>query len=238
MNKRMVTALCLAALLLLLPLRAAATETGCRITGGEMITLPGKTVEIPVVISGNPGFTNFGIELEYDSEMLTLEEIRVANQEGECLSGVLSGTNTARVSQDAQSQDGNTHGYVAAAAHEKVTGNGTLFVARFTVREDAEGTIQVTPKVHYLRSCGESGEFSTVPVTAEALTVRVLSKGDIIPDGILEYDDVMAAYAAATGEAQLTEEKTMVADMDGNGQIDLADAEAIYKLYIGDIGGE
>ena len=76
MNKRISAVLCLA-LLLCLPQTAAATETGCRITGEAVVTLPGRTVEIPIEISGNPGFTNFGIELAYDRETLRLEEILV-----------------------------------------------------------------------------------------------------------------------------------------------------------------
>lgn len=232
MNKRIRAALCLA-LLLCLPQTAAATETGCRITGEAVVTLPGRTVEIPIEISGNPGFTNFGIELAYDREKLRLEEILVPRQEGDCLVDALSGINPARPSRDGNTQTEKTHGYVAAAAREQITGNGKLFVARFAVLEGAEGTTQVTPVVHYLHSCGEKGEFSDVPVTGEALEVRILSMGDIIPDGIIEYDDVMAACAAAAGETQLPQTEKAVADMDGNGEINLADAEAIYKLYIG-----
>ena len=53
-------------------------------------------------------------------------------------------------------------------------------------------------------------------------------------DGIVEYDDVIAAYKAARMELELTAQALEIADMDGDGVVEMeADAEAIYSSYTG-----
>lgn len=238
MNKRITAVLCLA-LLLCLPQTAAATETGCRITGEAVKTLPGKTVVIPIEISGNPGFTNFGIGLEYDSSKLELVELVTVGQEDIYLCGSRVSTNKAWTPQSGESGAGTPQGYVTAAVPEKITLSGTLFAARFAVKADFEGSTQVTPHVYSLRCYEDAAGFSDVVVTAEPVKVNALIMGDINRDGIIEYDDVIAAYAAAKGERELNPEEMEIADMDGSGDIDEEkDVKAIYDLYTGNNGGE
>lgn len=57
--------------------------------------------------------------------------------------------------------------------------------------------------------------------------------GDLTGDGVVEYDDVMTAYRAFVGEAELTAEQMAVVDSNANGQVDEAEFEAIYRIYIG-----
>ena len=59
--------------------------TGCTVTAGDPIrTLSGKTIQVPVSIIANPGFTNFAISLEYDNNQLTLLQIDT-DQDGDLL---------------------------------------------------------------------------------------------------------------------------------------------------------
>ena len=224
MNKLKCLTFCLV-VLLCLPLKAAATESACRIAAAPVKTLPGKTIQIPIVIEENPGFTNFGISLEYDKKQLELKEIQAVGEEG----AYLYSTNTDWIT----SPEGKTLGYVTAASKEKITGNVTLFVASFSVLENFSGTTQIIPQVYYLRCCDETNGFSDISVMADPIKIIALDKGDINKDCVIEYDDVIAAYSAAMGERQLNAEEVELADLNGNGNIDLFDAQEIYKIYTG-----
>lgn len=226
MNKRSIAALCLA-LLLMVPQSAMAAENG-KITAASHSTLPGKTITVPITITGNPGFTNFGIALEYEGDKLILQDIQTAAGEAPYLC-------SARVSSNLAWKDaeGKSRGYVAAAPTQKVTEDGILFVATFALDPGFVGTTEITPRVYDLRSYnGESG-FADVSVDVQPAKITAIVRGDINKDGVIEYDDVMAAYGAATGELTLTEEQLEIGNMDGIGLIEMADAEAIYQIYIG-----
>ena len=58
-------------------------------------------------------------------------------------------------------------------------------------------------------------------------------RGDVNGDGIVEYNDVMLAYKAFLGEAELTQEQMAVVDTDRNGTVEEAEYQAIYQIYIG-----
>jgi len=230
-NKRIIAALCLV-LTLFLPVRVAATEEnteqGCRIQAGEAKSLPGKTVQIAVSIAGNPGLTNFGIGLEYDAQKLELKEIRTAQGETPYLGGRYVSANTAW-----KTEGNTTIGYVTGAHYEKITGDDTLFVACFEVKAEAPDTTFVIPRVYYLRCVDESAVFSDITATVGQGEIRIVQKGDINMDGIVEYDDVIAAYKAAGMELELTAQALEIADMDGSGVVNMADAKAIYSIYTG-----
>lgn len=215
-------------LLLCLPVRTAAAEERCRISGTPVKTLPGKTIQIPFAIEGNPGFTNFGIGLEFDNQQLELKEILTVGTEGTYLCGNRVSSNTAWVTPE-----GKTQGFVSAASKDKITANSTLFVASFAVKDTFSGETQITPQIHYLRSYEETIGFMDIPVMADPVNITALAKGDINMDGVIEYDDVIAVYGAAVGENQLTDTELEFADWNGNGVIEQAEAEGIYKLYTG-----
>ena len=214
--------------LLCLPVRAAATEETCRISASAVKTLPGRTIRIPIVIEGNPGFTNFGIGLVYDNQQLELKEILTAEEEETYLCGNYVSTNTAWIMSEDETQ-----GYITAASRTKITENDTLFVACFAVKDTFSGKTQVAPQIHYLRCYEETTGFADVAVTADPVNITALAKGDINMDGVIEYDDVIAVYSAAMGERELTDTEKEFADWNGNGVIELADAEAIYGIYTG-----
>ena len=49
---------------------------------GNGIVSPGETLEIPVTLLNNPGFVNLGIQIDYDSDVLTLESVLEYNVGG------------------------------------------------------------------------------------------------------------------------------------------------------------
>lgn len=228
MNKKIAFLICLLALLWL-PLKAEAT--GCTVSAGEAIsTLPGKTITVPVSISGNSGFTNFGIGLEY-GEGLTLVSIQTADGETPYLCGSWTALNTAW-----KTAQKTTCGYVTSASATVVTDEGTLFTATFAVAENFSGSARITPVVHYLRNnkiAEQDPAFVPVSASASGTTVTAIARGDVNMDGMIEYDDVMLSYRATQEQGLLTEQQTEIGDLNRNGMIDEDEMNAIYQIYMG-----
>ena len=214
--------------LLCVPVSAAAAQTeGCRVEVQSCSTLPGGTISLEVRITGNPGFTNLGIALEYDADRLTLTGIRTGDD------SLLSGSRTA-ANPNWQDPQGGTRGYITAASPTEITGDGLLFTADFAVSSDFYGLTEVTPRVAYLRSNESSfPEFADISAEAAKAEITAILPGDISADGIIEYDDVMLAYREAAEPGLLTQFQRQLGDMDGNGQVDESDARAIYQIYTG-----
>ena len=104
----------------------------------------------------------------------------------------------------------------------------------FEIAADFVGEAQVTPVVQYIRN--NEAVFSIfeqihAAVTAGAVTSVLV--GDVNGDGIIEYNDVMLAYKAFLGEAELTEAQMAVVDANRSGTIEEAEYQAIYQIYIG-----
>ena len=126
------------------------------------------------------------------------------------------------------------YGFVVSASADPVKENGILFTVTFEIAADFVGEAQVTPVVQYIRN--NEAVFSIfeqihAEVTAGAVTSVLV--GDVNGDGIIEYNDVMLAYKAFLGEAELTEAQMAVVDTDRDGTVEEAEYQAIYQIYIG-----
>ena len=213
-----------------LPVMALAEEvTTCRVTADSLPAIPGKEITVPVRIGENQGFTNFAIALEYDPEKLELIRIDTAEGETPYLCGTQVSTNIGWKNAEQKSC-----GFVVSAAADPVTGDGVLFTATFRVREDFKDLTGITPVVQYIRN--NSAVFSVFEeITAGVTpgTVTAIVAGDVTGDGIVEYDDVMLAYQASQGEVELTAQQMVLADINGDQQIDSTDVDAIYRIYTG-----
>ena len=75
--------------------------------------------------------------------------------------------------------------------------------------------------------------FEQIHAAVTAGTVTSVLVGDVNGDGIIEYNDVMLAYKAFLGEAELTEAQMAVVDTDRDGTVEEAEYQAIYQIYIG-----
>ena len=223
-------ALFLAVLLsLAIPFQVLATElTSCTVTAESAAGAPGEEVTVEVRIGDNPGFTNFAIALDYDREHLTLKRINTKDGNTHYLCGSNVSINEM---WDAEEKE---YGFVVSASADPVKENGILFTVTFEIAADFVGEAQVTPVVQYIRN--NEAVFSIfeqihAAVTAGAVTSVLV--GDVNGDGIIEYNDVMLAYKAFLGEAELTEAQMAVVDTDRSGTIEEAEYQAIYQIYIG-----
>ena len=223
-------AICLAVLLsLALPLGVMAAElTSCSVTADSVAGEPGGTVTVAVRIADNPGFTNFAIALDYDREHLTLKSIETRDGDTPYLCGSNVSINKA---WDADEKE---YGFVVSASADPVKEDGILFTVTFEIAADFVGEAQVTPVVQYIRN-NEAvfSIFEEIHSTVVAGTVTSVLVGDVNDDGIIEYNDVMLAYKAFLGEAELTPEQMAVVDTNRNGAVEETEYQAIYQIYIG-----
>ena len=201
----------------------------CTVTADSIPAPPGGQITVPVRIAENQGFTNFSISLEYDHEKLTLLSINTADGETDYLCGTLVSTNLAWENAEKKSC-----GYIVSASAEAVTGDGILFTATFQASEHFKDTATVTPVVHYIRNnAAVFSVFEEITASVTPGTVKAIVAGDLTGDGVVEYDDVMRIYKASLGEAALTEEEKLPADINGDQKIDDLDVAEIYRIYTG-----
>ena len=123
---------------------------------------------------------------------------------------------------------------MVSASADPVKENGILFTVTFEIAADFVGETQVTPVVKYIRN-NEAvfSIFEEIHATVVAGTVTSVLVGDVNGDGIIEYNDVMLAYKAFLGEAELTAEQMAVVDANRNGTVEETEYQAIYQIYIG-----
>ena len=228
--KKIVTCLLAAALMLSLAVTALAVEAGgCTVAAGSANVMPGGTVTVPISISGNPGFTNFGIALDYDRTQLELVSIQTAQGEEHFLCGAVAAANT-----NWTDADGKAFGYVTAACQEPVKENGILFTATFRALEGFSGAAAVQPVVRYLRTNqGLLSVFETIPTEVTSGTFSAALVGDYNGDGTVDVFDAMGLYGAISAGTEFGAEDLPKLDFNGDGNVDMFDVMAIYSAVMG-----
>ena len=218
---------------------AEATES-CVITAESVAAKAGEQVTVAVSISENPGFTNFGIALDYDREKLELVSLTSAELCGE----MALGSTAWNPAQDEQAKNNvafeqtKTYGYVVCASETQITGNGTLFSAVFQVKDSVNGTATVTPIVSYIRDNTALFSFFA-PVNAEVnagvVTVegKTILYGDVNGDEEVSSIDAAMTYAVHNGKLTFTNEQMLAADVSGDSEVSSIDAALIYAFHNG-----
>lgn len=228
--KKIISVILAIALISVLAVTAMAAEIAdCTVAADSVSATAGGTVTVPIRISGNRGFTNFGIALDYDREQLELLSIQTAEGETPCLCGTTTAVNTQWTGTDEK-----TYGYVTAALEEAVTEDGILFTATFRLSESFSGTAAVKPVVQYMRSNKRLlSVFDAIPVTAVSGTVSTVLVGDYNQDGEVDMFDAMGLYGAVSDGTEFTEEDYSRLDVNQDGGIDMFDVMAIYAIVSG-----
>ena len=184
---------------------------------------------VPIRISGNRGFTNFGIALDYDREQLELLSIQTAEGETPYLCGTTVAVNTQWTGTDEKN-----FGYVTTALEEAATADGILFTATFRVSGDFSGTAAVQPVVQYMRSNKRLlSVFDAIPVTTVSGTVSTVLVGDYDQNGTVNALDVMGLYRAVISGTDFSEEDLDRLDVNRDGMINALDIMAIYGIVSG-----
>ena len=227
--KKTISLVLILLLCLSVPLTAMAAElTGCVITVDSAAGSPGDTVTVAVRISDNPGFTNFAMGLSYDREKLTLISLNTAEGENPYLCGTRTAVNPDWTEGESELA------YLVAASADPVKENGILFTATFQLASGFSGTAEIMPNVRYVRN--NEAVFSVFEQISAAVTpgtVAAVNPGDLTGDGKLDYNDVMLAYKAFLGEAELTLPQMAAVDTNENGSVDENEYQDLYTTYIG-----
>lgn len=226
--KKIISIVLAVALIFALAVTAMAAEIAECTVSADSVTA-GKTVTVPVRITGNRGFTNFGIALDYDRAQLELLSIQTAAGETPYLCGAVAAGNTQWAGAD-----GKTCGYVTAALEDAVTEDGILFTATFRVSEDFSGTAAVQPVVQYMRSNKRLlSVFDAIPVTTVSGTVSTALVGDYDQDGQVDVFDAMGLYVAVLDDVDFSEDDINRLDFNRDGEVDVFDVMAIYADIMG-----
>ena len=89
--KKITSVILAVALIFALAVTAMAAEIAdCTVSADSVSATAGGTVTVPIRISGNRGFTNFGIALDYDRAQLELLSIQTAAGETPYLCGAVA----------------------------------------------------------------------------------------------------------------------------------------------------
>jgi hypothetical protein len=222
----------------------AAELSGCRISADSVSSRAGEQITVPIRITQNPGFTNFGIALDYDREKLTLVGIQLSeNEETAYLCGEFAvsglkwnpGKDINAEQNDAFAVD-NLYGYVVCVQSVAVKTDGILFTATFRLADDFEGTAAVTPIVNYMRN-NEAvfSVFETVTVQPEQGVVSAkqeLMIGDVNGDGIVNAGEMVKIIQGYRGKT-VDESVILAVDVNGNGIIDASELIRAVRNYRG-----
>ena len=209
-----------------------AAQSNCVISAKDVTIQQKGQVTVPIEISSNNGFTNFGIALEYDREKLELVSINTKDGETVYLCGEFAAVNTEWTDEDEK-----TYGYITVASDSEITNNGILFTATFNTTDSFNENAAVTPIVKYMRNnTAVFSAFEHVNTTVQAGMAMLESateivQGDFNGNGKFDTADMMKIIAAFKTERALTNAELDAVDINGNGKFDTADLMKLIAAF-------
>ena len=202
--KRITSVILAIALIFALAVTAMAAEIAdCTVSADSVSATAGGTVTVPIRISGNRGFTNFGIALDYDREQLELLSIQTAEGETAAL-------------EEAATADG-----ILFTVTFRVSGD-------FSGTAAVQPVVQYMRSNKRLLSV-----FDAIPVTTVSGTVSTVLVGDYDQNGTVNALDVMGLYRAVISGTDFSEEDLDRLDVNRDGMINALDIMAIYGIVSG-----
>lgn len=193
-------------------------ETSAEISIHSQSALTGKSFTVPVLLTKNSGIAGFGLTVNYDTSVLTLNSITAGS--------AISGNGTF-------STNGNIITWYTV---DNTTVTGELMQLNFTVREDApEGDTEVTVALtDGLDSnlSDEDGNPVSVTITAGKITVTRGILGDVNGDGSVAIADVVLLNRSVLGKVTLTDTAKKLGDVNGDGNISIADVVKLNRYVL------
>lgn len=196
----------------------ANVETAATIKVESQSALTGKSLTVPVLLTKNSGIAGFGLTVNYDESVLTLNSITAGS--------AISGNGTF-------STNGNITTWYTV---DNTTVTGELMQLNFTVKEDApEGDTEVTVALtDGLDSnlSDEDGNPVSVTITAGKITVTRGILGDVNGDGSVAIADVVLLNRSVLGKVTLTDTAKKLGDVNGDGNISIADVVKLNRYVL------
>lgn len=201
--------------------RVEVPVEGLTIIVAAVAGLPGDTVTIPISLDEIPeDWGSMDLELEYDSNILTVEEVKSGD-----VTFALFESNT-----DIQNK------IILNGVSPIKTGEGTkLFDIVFKIKEDAPLGITditiVSESLHLVKN----SDFTDMPVDIQNGYIEVIDVkyGDVNGDGEITSVDALITLKASASKYTLDPKQFKAADVNGDGKITSVDALMILKASAG-----
>ena len=188
-----------------------------QIIAGNVTGRPGKTVTVPISISNNPGFAGFTFVIDYDSTVMTLDDII----KGDILRASSSGAFTA----------GTASKIVNWTDTRNTTEDGIILYLSFTIKDHVgAGDYPISISLRNGQDTNfvnENAHAQKVVFRSGAVSVVTYISGDANGDGIVS--DADAIYLLRSTLFGIEKYPTYC-PRDVNGDSVVSDADAIYLL--------
>lgn len=218
--KRTVSIVLLLALMFsnLLPVTASAVESGALIAIEDVNVQPGRTVDMDITISNNPGISTVIASIIFDDSLLTLNSITYNGEFGGV--GSLPEKYASPVDIAWDDSDNNTS-------------NGVFATLNFTVNETAEsGT---TTEVSFVYTKGDICNINEDDVDFTIQNATIIIKkgmpGDVNGDFVRNSKDLTRLRKYFAGWDVSVDE--VAADVNGDGVINAKDLTRLRKFFAG-----
>lgn len=182
----------------------------------------GQTVEIPVVLSNNPGMMAMEFTISYDPAALQLVDI---------INGGLFDNFSWSVGY-ARSSGSATITLGGPDEIADTTGNGTVVTLVFQiVGESTESAVSIT----YLNGNIYSGDTGSVDAVIDNgfVEIKTYIAGDVNRDGIVDIKDVTVLRRYLAGTTAETDVDVQASDCNGDGVVDIKDVTILRRYLAG-----
>lgn len=179
---------------------------------------PGEEIEIDVEIENNLGIAGYLINIECDSEYVTITDVIQGD--------TTFGGNFATVATE--------NGYkILWSNATNNTANGTLLTIKAEISEDApKGEYPVTATYSAVNTIDENGKLVILNVVNGNITVRKITPGDINDDGIVTNADIVALARYLVNLTTFSEDQLIAADFNADGKVNNADVVAMARYIL------
>lgn len=196
-------------------------DTDAAVALGSKFGSAGSTVEIPVIISDNPGVASLLLTVTYDESVLTLINVKDTQ--------LISGENNSSVLSSPYQLT-----WMNPTIKDNILANGTIAYLVFEVAEDAElGEYEV--KLSYNAENFDIVDVDMNPVffkTVDAvITVIDVQYGDVNRDGKVNLLDstILARYVAKWPDYTADTIDMRAADVNNDGKVNLLDSTILAR---------
>ena len=181
---------------------------------------PGEEIEVPVMISDNPGISAMKVSISYDQNILT-----PVNAEKTSLLG-------GAVIKGEKQEDGiyNVLWYNTKDINE----NGVIYKVKFKVNENAN--INSETKLKVTSAAGDvcDAQHNDIELNDATGAINMKEKlyGDIYEDDVLNSHDVLLLQQYLTELAQFTDHQLLLADMTNDNEVNMQDLVVLANKVV------
>lgn len=179
---------------------------------------PGETVTVDIKMNNNPGIASLILNIDYDKTALTLTRIEngTAISSGFVSDDTLSTANVAWDNSDRK---------------DNIVSNGTLVRLTFSVNSDSAGRYEIKATCKDARD--KDANYVDFSTASGMVAVSAYTCGDVNRDGLTDNSDAIYILRHLLGFAGFDSFDEVAADVNLDGDVNLADIMAITRAKAG-----